>query len=351
MTFSRRTVLTSAVAGVATLAAPRVIRAQGQSELRFIPHADLASLDPVWTTADITRNHGNMIYDLLYGLDADFQPHPQMVDGHRVDSDGLTWELTLRDGLRFHDGEKVLARDCVACILRWGKRDAFGSAMMSRTDEVSAPSDRVIRIRLKKPFALLPVALAQPNCVIMPERIARTDANVQISDPTGSGPFRFLTDERIQGSRSVYAKFDGYVPRPEGKTDFLAGPRIVHFDRVVWTFQPDPATSAAALGKGEFDWWENPPIDLVALAAEQQGAVRRCEEPHGRHRLHPVQSPVSAVRQSGDPAAGAIGGQPARLHGSLRRRRARTVSHRRRVVHAGHADGDRCGRRGDQGPH
>jgi peptide/nickel transport system substrate-binding protein len=271
MTFGRRTVLTAAVAGAAALAAPRVIRAQGQSELRFIPHADLASLDPVWTTADITRNHGNMIYDLLYGLDADFQPHPQMVDGHRIASDGLTWELTLREGLRFHDGEKVLARDCVACIRRWGKRDAFGSAMMSRTDEVSAPSDRVIRIRLRKPFALLPVALAQPNCVIMPERIAKTDANVQISDPTGSGPFRFLTDERIQGSRSVYAKFDGYVPRPEGKTDFLAGPRIVHFDRVVWTFQPDPATSAAALSKGEFDWWENPPIDLVALLRSNRG--------------------------------------------------------------------------------
>ena len=143
-----------------------------------------------------------------------------MVAGHKVENDGLTWELTLRDGLRFHDGEKVLARDCVACILRWGQRDAFGSAMMSRTDEVSAPSDRVIRIRLKKPFALVPVALAQPNCVIMPERIAKTDANAQITDPTGSGPFRFLTAERIQGSRSVYAKFDGYVPRPEG-TDKL----------------------------------------------------------------------------------------------------------------------------------
>ena len=206
-----------------------------------------------------------MVYDLLYGLDANFQPHPQMVEGHKVDNDGLVWELTLRDGLRFHDGEKVLARDCVACILRWGKRDAFGSAMMSRTAEMAARSDRVIRIRLKKPFALVPVALAQPNCVIMPERIAKTDANAQIDDPTGSGPFRFLSDERIQGSRSVYAKFDGYVPRSEGTTSFLAGPRIVHFDRVVWTFQPDPATSAAALSKGEFDWWENPPIDLVGM--------------------------------------------------------------------------------------
>jgi len=233
MTISRRTALTSAVATVASLTMPSVVRAQAARELRFIPHADLASLDPVWTTADITRNHGNMIYDLLYGLDAKFQPHPQMVEGHRVEGDGLVWEMTLRDGLRFHDGEKVLARDCVACILRWGQRDAFGSALMSRTDEVSAPSDRIIRIRLKRPFALVPVALAQPNCVIMPERIARTDANAQITDPTGSGPFRFVTAERVQGSRSVYARFDGYVPRPEGTTSFLAGPRTVHFDRVV----------------------------------------------------------------------------------------------------------------------
>jgi len=265
MAISRRAVLSSAVAGAAALAAPRIVSAQSQRELNFIPHADLASLDPVWTTADITRNHGNMVYDLLFGLDENFQPHPQMVEGFKVQDDGRTWELTLREGLKFHDGEKVLARDCAACIDRWAKRDAFGSAMISRVAEIAAPSDRVIRIRLKQPFPLLPVALAQPNCVIMPERIAKTDANAQITDPTGSGPFRFLQSERIQGSRSVYARFDGYVPRPEGKTSFLAGPRVVHFERVVWSFQPDAATSAAALGKGEFDWWENPPIDLAAL--------------------------------------------------------------------------------------
>jgi peptide/nickel transport system substrate-binding protein len=262
MVIGRRAVLATAIAGT-TLALPGVVRAAAQRELRFIPHADLVSLDPVWTTADITRNHGNMVYDLLYGLDAGFQPSPQMIDGHRIDKDGLAWELVLREGLRFHDGERVLARDCVASILRWGKRDAFGAAMMHRTEAVTAPSDRVVRIRLKQPFALLPLALAQPNCVVMPERIARADAYTEISDPTGSGPFRFLVDERVRGSRCVYAKFDGYVPRPEGKTSFLAGPRIVHFDRIVWTFQPDPAVSATALSEGECDWWENPPIDLV----------------------------------------------------------------------------------------
>jgi len=265
MALTRRTTVLSALASAAALAKPSVLRAQPRQELRFIPHADLAAIDPVWTAVDITRNHANMVYDLLYGLDTDYRPHPQMIEGHTIENDGLVWNLTLRDGLRFHSGEPVLARDCAATILRWGRRDAFGSALLARTGEVSAPSDRVIRIRLKRPFALVPLALAQPACSIMPERIARTDANAQITDPTGSGPFRFVADERIQGSRTVYARFEGYVPRQEGRTSFLAGPRIACFDRVVWTFQPDPSTAAAALIKGEFDWWENPPIDLVGM--------------------------------------------------------------------------------------
>ena len=219
----------------------------------------------MWTTADITRNHGNLVYDQLYGFDAGFIAHPQMVAGHTVSADKLTWDLTLRPGLKFHDGEFVLARDCVASIRRWGARDSYGSVLMSRADAIEAPSDTVIRIRLKRPFVLLPEALGQPNCVIMPERVARTDPNTQISDPTGSGPFRFEAGERNPGSRTVYTRNAGYVPRADGTTSFLAGPKIVHFDRVVWTYQPDPATAAAALAKGEFDWWENPSIDLIAL--------------------------------------------------------------------------------------
>jgi peptide/nickel transport system substrate-binding protein len=259
MPLSRRALLAAA------LAAPAITRAEAEHTLRFIPHADLASLDPMWTTADIARNHGNMVYDQLYGFDAAFVAHPQMLAGHTVEDDGTTWVLTLRDGLIFHDNTPVLARDCAASIKRWGVRDAYGSALLARVNEIAAPSDKVIRIRLKRPFALVPEALAQPNCVIMPERIAQTDPNLQITDPTGSGPFRFVADERLSGSRSLYARFERYVPRPDGAVSFLAGPRIVHIDRAVWTYQPDFATSAAALDNGEFDWWENPPIDLVGM--------------------------------------------------------------------------------------
>src|SRR5579859_5028963 len=118
----RRDVLKSAVAGAAALAAPRVVHAEGAKTINFTPHADLASLDPVWTTADITRNFSLAVYDTLYGYDAGFKVQPQMVKGHTVSEDGKEWLLTLRDGLRFHDGTPVLAKDCIASILREAKR-------------------------------------------------------------------------------------------------------------------------------------------------------------------------------------------------------------------------------------
>jgi peptide/nickel transport system substrate-binding protein len=254
----RRDVLKTALAGATALAAPRIVAAAGTKTITFTPHADLASLDPVWTTADITRNYSLAVFDTLYGFDADFKVQPQMVDGHTTENDGKDWTLTLRDGLKFHDGTPVLARDCVASIQRCAKRNPMTGALMARTDEIAAASDKVIRVRLKKPFALLPEALAEIYCAIMPERLAKTDPFEQIKEVVGSGPFKFVASERVPGSRVVFEKNPDYVPRPTGKPSFNAGPKIVNVDRVVWSFVPDASTAAAALQRGEVDWWENP---------------------------------------------------------------------------------------------
>ena len=190
-----------------------------------------------------------------------------MVAGHQASADGLQWELTLREGLKFHDNTPVLARDAVASIRRWGSRDGFGRLLMAAVNELGAPDDRTIRFRLKRAFPLLPMALATPTymCCIMPERLAKTDAGKQIAEMVGSGPYRFAAAERIAGSRVVYERFADYVPRPNATGDFAAAGKVAHFDRVVWNVLPDSATAAAAITHGEYDWWENPTIDLLPV--------------------------------------------------------------------------------------
>ena len=268
----------------ATLAAHRVGRAQNRSVLKFIPQADLAVLDPIQVTAQVTRNHAMLVFDTLYGVDEKWQTQPQMVEGHTVENDGRLWRLTLRDGLKFHDGTPVLARDVAASLQRWGKRDTFGSAVMAATDEVAAPSDKVVELRLKKPFALLPDALAKigPNiAIVMPERLAQTDPFKQVTEMVGSGPYRFVANERVAGSLAVYERFAGYVPRPSGTPSLMAGPKVAKFDRVEWHTIPDPATAAAAVQAGEMDWWEQPSPDYWAVLKKNARLVVEVLDPGG----------------------------------------------------------------------
>jgi peptide/nickel transport system substrate-binding protein len=241
-------------------------------------------LDPHWTTAYVTRNHGYLVFDTLYGQNGNYKTSPQMLGNHSVDNDGRLWTLILREGLLWHDGEPVLARDCVASIRRWARRDAFGDALITATDELSALDDRTIQFRLKKPFPLLPDALGKspsPMCAMMPERLANTDPFKQITEIVGSGPYRYVAAERIQGARNVYQRFDKYKPRDSGTPDWTAGPKIAHFDRIEWTTIPDDATKAAALQGGEQDWWENPTADLLPLLNKDKNVVVRVLDPSG----------------------------------------------------------------------
>ncbi len=280
----------------AAFAAPRVAAAQGSRVLRFRANNDLTVLDTIWSSAFVTRHHAFAMFDTLYGVDETLTPHPQMVAGHRIEDAGLTWRLMLRDGLKFHDGEAVLARDCVASIRRWAKVDSFGQALMAATEELSAPSDREIRFRLKRPFPLLPNALGKASTfvpVMMPERLARLEPGQNITDPVGSGPFRYVKAERIAGARTVYERFAGYVPRPDGTPRFTAGPKQVHFDRVEWIVLPDPATATAALRTGEIDWYEDPYLDLLPTLRGDRGVVVDNYNPAGNigiirlNHLHP----------------------------------------------------------------
>ncbi|ONG53823.1 ABC transporter substrate-binding protein [Pseudoroseomonas deserti] len=282
------------------LAAPALGQNSRASTLRFVPQANLTALDPIWTTATVTGNHGYYVFDTLYSLDSQQRPQPQMAEGHTITEDGKLWRITLRPGLKFHDGEPVRARDCVASLQRWTVRDPFGQLVARVVDEWRVVDDRSFEIRLKRPFPLLTTAFGKTdNCAfIMPERLAKTEATKQVSEIIGSGPYRFLAGEYNSGSRAVYEKFDGYVPRQEAP-DFATGAKVAHFQRVEWLIIPDAATAAGALVNGEIDWWERPQVDLQAMLARSRDVRREVLDKAGRlalARLNCLQEPFKDVR-------------------------------------------------------
>jgi peptide/nickel transport system substrate-binding protein len=300
----RRDLLKTAGASVAALAAPRIGRAEKTNKLVFVPTEDLSVLDPMFTGPRSRRNHAYLVFDTLYGIDTSWTAQPQMVEGHQVDEDGLTWTLTLRDGLRFHDKEPVLARDVVASIRRFAARINLAEALMTATDELSAPDDRTVRFRLKRPFPHLPEALAGPGGIvpaIMPERLAATSPFKPVTEIVGSGPYRFLSDEHITGARAAYERFALYQPSASGPLGFTSGPKIAHFDRVEW-LTLDPFSAMAALHAGEVDWWELPPSDLLERLARDRNitVVPQFDTAMGMLRFNHLHPPFDniAVRRA-----------------------------------------------------
>src|SRR5215813_3128857 len=119
----KRLVQLLAAAALSVAAAPAV---HAESVLRIVMNSDLKILDPIWNTAFVIRDHGYMVYDTLFAIDAEGEIRPQMVDRTEISADRLTYTFTLRDGLKWHDGQPVTAEDCVASIKRWGARDTVG---------------------------------------------------------------------------------------------------------------------------------------------------------------------------------------------------------------------------------
>jgi peptide/nickel transport system substrate-binding protein len=262
----RRLLTVSAIASL-VWAAGAPAPAHAQNTLRVVMHSDLKIVDPIWTTAYIVRNHGYMIYDTLFAMDAKGDIKPQMLDKYEASKDNLTYTLTLRDGLQWHDGAPVTADDCVASIKRWGAKDSMGQKLMGFVKDFQVVSPKTFRIVLKEPTGLVLSALGKPSSNVpfmMPKRVAETDPNTQISDFTGSGPFIFRKEEWKPGDKAVYVKFDKYKARSEAPSG-LAGGKVAKVDRIEWRAIPDHQTAINALLAGEIDYIESPPHDLYPV--------------------------------------------------------------------------------------
>ena len=252
--------LTSQVLTSQAIAAGKTITA--------VMHSDLRIIDPLFTTAYITRDHGYMIYDTLLATDSSFKIQPQMADW-KVSDDKLTYTFTLRDGLKWHDGAPVTPEDCVASLKRWGRSDNMGQKLMDFTASIEPVDARSFALKLKEPYGLVLESIGKPSSYVpfmMPKRMAETPAGQQMKEQIGSGPFKFVQAEFQPGVKAVYEKNTDYVPRKE-PASWTAGGKVAKVDRVEWITMADAQTAVNALQSGDIDFLENPPFELLPILA------------------------------------------------------------------------------------
>lgn len=231
-----------------------------------VMHSDLRVIDPILTTAYITRDHGYMVYDTLVATDSNFKIQPQMADW-KVSDDKLTYTFTLRDGLKWHDGTPVTAEDCVASLKRWAKVDGMGQKLMDFTASLEATDAKTITLKLKEPYGLVLDSIGKPSsrvAFMMPKRLAETPPDKPIPEQIGSGPFKFVQAEFQPGVKAVYVKNTDYVPRKE-PASWTAGGKVVKVDRVEWVTMADAQTAMNALQSGDIDFLENPSFDTLSI--------------------------------------------------------------------------------------
>jgi len=288
-----------------TLLTPVAALAQSKT-LRIVPHTNITILDPIWSSAFVTRNHGYMVYDTLFGTDAEGRIKPQMVQSWSVSPDKKAWTFKLRDGLEFHDGKPVTSQDVVASIKRWASRDSFGGVMARSVETYETPDARTFVVKLKEPFGLMLEALGKPSSLvpfIMPARIAATSGSEQIKEFIGSGPYRFVDAEYRPGERLVYAKNAKYQPRGEPPSG-TAGGKNVYVDRAEWVIIRDPQTQYSALLAGEVDIVEQPTFEQYPALKAARGIKLVDAQPAGQmfylrfNHLHPPFDNVK-IRQAG----------------------------------------------------
>ena len=291
----------SLLAGVATAA----LLAQGaaaQTTLKYIPQAKLSVFDTTINQSSISHQHAYMVWDTLFGADKDQAPKPQMIESYTLSADGLVYTMKLRAGMKFHDGTPVTAKDAVASIKRWAPKDTNGAIMLKQGMTLAVVDDRTFTLTLKEAWGSTIDSMAKMSAkalYVYQEKDANIDGGTPITSNIGSGPFKFVANEFVMDSKVVYEKFKDYVPRSE-PASWYAGGKVVKVDRVEWHIITDPATATAALDRGEVDWYETPPLDLLPTLKKNPNLMAKVHNPNGAigimrpNHLHPPFNNVKA---------------------------------------------------------
>jgi peptide/nickel transport system substrate-binding protein len=249
----RRVALTAVLLAVLAGAAPAPAAAQETPRAGGVLKAAMIgeppTLDAHLTTAVITFNIMWHVYETLYALDRNFEPAPMLAEGHTVSDDGRRYTITLRRGVKFHNGKELTADDAVTSLVRWGRLQTSGKAIWKYVEAVEARDASTVVFHLKTPTGSLLHALATNHAAIYPKDVVEAAGDNAVKNLIGTGPFRFV--EHRPDRHIKLARFKDYVARPEPPNGY-GGKRTAWVDEILFLPTPDLAVRTAGLETAEY---------------------------------------------------------------------------------------------------
>ncbi|MBI4609893.1 MAG: ABC transporter substrate-binding protein [Candidatus Rokubacteria bacterium] len=211
------------------------------------------SLDLHWTTAVITQQITWHVYEGLYTYDRNFNPIPMLAEGHTIADGGRRYTITLRKGVKFHNGKEMTAADVVASLQRWGKMATPGKLLWKDVEALEAKDPSTVVIHLKAPSGSLLYGLGRPNngAAIYPKGVIDAAGDGQLKEFVGTGPFRFVEHKPDRHIR--LARFKDYVARAEPPEGY-GGKRTAYVDEILFIPVPDVAVRLAGVETGEYHY-------------------------------------------------------------------------------------------------
>lgn len=219
-------------------------------------YSEPPTLDSSWTTAIVVVVPSHHVFEYLFAYDSQWASRPMLAESFEASADGTTYTITLRSGVKFHNGKEMEAEDVVASLNRWGLVAGEGKATYERVDEVTALDATTVQISLTTPFAPLINYLTGPaggGAIIMPREQAEAAGTERLEEYIGTGPYQFV--EHIPDRHIRVTRFDDYSPRSE-PPDAYAGRRTAYFDEIQFIAVPDAAARVAGIETGDYHWAE-----------------------------------------------------------------------------------------------
>lgn len=256
-----RGLLAAGAIGLAALSAPALGAAPVKGGTIVVATiGEPPTLDPMASTADLVGILTQHIFETLYTFDAKWNTTPLLAESMpQISSDGLTYTIALRQGIKFHDGSDMDSADVAASLKRWTETASRGKQAAKLISAIEAPDAHTVRIVLKQPYAPLTALLAMNNsaAVVMPQEKLATPLKAFI----GTGPYQLkarVPDQYIQLTR-----FDGYQPRA-GEPDGYGGARKQYLDEIRFAPVSNANTRVESAAAGQYDYVDALPVESIA---------------------------------------------------------------------------------------